>query len=161
MRLRSRQRHLVIWSSSTHPDSRYATSPHIPTALTGRVRRWLRIGMLVTVIVVRPRWKPLLAGVALSGFGLVEHSTIGAVAVIPGMMMLWAALLTPGDTEADHQRRRQLMRELSGYSTPAQRRDLQAALDQYPDGVAGEIRELLAGQVTPVVNNGLPGARRY
>jgi hypothetical protein len=161
MRPRSRQRHLVIYSSSAHPADQYAASSQIPSALTGRIRRWFRIGALVTVIVVRPRWKLLLAGTALTVFGIVEHSSMNAMAMMPGIMLLWAAVLTPGDSDIDHQRRQQLMRELAAYSTPAQRRDLEAALDQYPDGVTGEIREILASQGTPMYRNGLPGAARY
>jgi hypothetical protein len=161
MRLRSRQRHLVIWSSSAHPAGQYAASPQILSALTGRIWRWFRIGALVTVIVVRPRWKPLLAGTALTVFGIVEHSSMGAMAIMPGIMLLWAAVLTPDDSGIDHQRHQQLMRELAIYSTPAQRCDLEATLDQYPDGVTGEIREILASQGTPVYNSGLPGAGRY
>ena len=72
------------------------------------------------------------------------------MAMMPGLMLLWAAVLVPGDSAADDQRRQQLMRELAAFSTPAQRRDLQAALDQYPDGVTGEIREVLASQGTGV-----------
>ena len=144
MRLRSRRRHVVIWSSSARPAGRYPASPPVRSALIGRIRRWSRIGALVTVIVVRPRWKPLLAGVALVSFGLVEHSSPAAVAVIPGLMMLWTAALVPGDSDLDYQRRQQLVRELAGYSTPAQQRDLTAALDRYPDSVTGEIREILS-----------------
>jgi hypothetical protein len=146
MRLRSRQRHLVIFRSSAQQAGQYAASPQIPSALTGRIRRCFRIGTLVAVIVVRPRWKPLLTGTALTIFGIIEHSGMGGMAMMPGFMMLWAAALTPGDSGADHQRRQQLMRELAAYSTSAQRRDLEAALDRYPDGVTGEIREILASQ---------------
>jgi hypothetical protein len=160
MRLRSRQRQVVIWSSSAHPAVRDAASQQIPTALSGPIRRWLRIGALVTVIVVRPRWKPLLAGLALTVFGVVENSSPYAVAMLPGMMLLWVAVLTPGDSAIDHQRRQQLKRELAGYSTPAQRRDLEAALDQYPDGVTAEIREILGGHGAPAPSHGLPGAWR-
>jgi len=116
---------------------------------------------MVTVIVVRPRWKPLLAGTALTVSGIVEHSGMGAMAMLPGIMLLCAAVLTPGDSDIDHQRRQQLMRELAMYSTPAQRRDLEAAFDRYPDAVTGEIREILASPGTLAYNNALPGAGRY
>jgi hypothetical protein len=52
------------------------------------------------------------------------------------------------------------MRELAAYSTSAQRRDLEAALDRYPDGVTGEIREILASQGTAMYN-ALPGPGRH
>jgi hypothetical protein len=159
MRLRSRQRHLVLRSSSACQAGQYAVSPHIPAAPAGAVRRFLRISALVTVIAVRPRWKPLLAGAALTVFGLVEHSGMGFMTMMPGLMLLWAAVLIPGDSDADYQRRQELMRELAAFSTTAQRRDLEAALDQYPDGVTSEIREVLASQGAAMYR-GLPGAGR-
>jgi hypothetical protein len=51
------------------------------------------------------------------------------------------------------------MRELAAYATSAQRRDLEAILDRYPDGVTGEIREILASQGTAMYNP-LPGPGR-
>jgi hypothetical protein len=163
MRLRSRQRHLVIFRSSDQQAGQYAASPQIPSALTGRIRRCIRIGTLVAVIVVRPRWKPLLTGTVLTIFGIIEHSGmggLGGMAMMPGLMMLWAAALTPGDSNADHHRRQQLMRELAAYSTSAQRRDLEAVLDRYPDGVTGEIREILASQGRTMYN-APPGPGRH
>lgn len=154
MRLRSRQRQLVMWNSSDRPAVTYARP-----AATGHVRRWLRIGALVTVIAVRPRWKPLLAGAAFTVFGIVDRG-MGFMAMMPGLMLLWAAAMIPGDADIDHLRRQQLMRELAAYSTPAQRRDLEAVLDQYPDGVTGEIREILASQRTPS-HSGIPGVARH
>jgi hypothetical protein len=145
MRLRSRRRHVVILRSSAHRAGQFMTLPETPTPFIGRIRRWVRISALVAVIVVRPRWKPLLAGTALTVFGIVEHGSMNGVAMIPGMMLLWTALLTPGDSAIDDRRRQQLTRELAGYSTPAQRRDLEAALDQYSDGVTGDLREILYG----------------
>jgi hypothetical protein len=146
MRLRSRRRPLVIRSSSAHRAGAYAVSLRIAPAPPGPVRRFLRIGALLTFVVVRPRWKPLLAGTALTVFGLVEHSGMGFMTMMPGLMLLWAAVLIPGDSDADYQRRQELMRELAAFSTTAQRRDLEAALDQYPDCVTGEIREVLSRQ---------------
>ena len=80
--------------------------------------------------------------------------------MMPGLMMLWAAALIPGDSDADHQRRQQLKLELAAYSTSAQRRDLEAALDRYPDGVTSEIREILATQ-GGAMYNAAPGPERY
>ena|SRR5689334_9267561 len=160
MRLRSRQRHLVIFRAPARQAGQYAASPQIPSARTGRIRRCFRIGTLVAVIVVRPRWKPLLTGTALTIFGIIEHSGVGGMAMMPGLMMLWAAVLTPGDSGAGHQRRQQLMRELAAYATSAQRRDLEAVLDRYPDSVTGEIREILVSQGTAMYN-ALPGPGRH
>jgi hypothetical protein len=47
---------------------------------------------------------------------------------------------------AARDRRRKLERELAGYSSPADRMDLEAMLDRYPDGVTHEIREILTAQ---------------
>jgi non-ribosomal peptide synthetase component E (peptide arylation enzyme) len=88
----------------------------------------------------------LLAGAALTIFGIIDRGGIASMAMVPGLMLLWAAAMVPGDSDVDHQRRQQLMRELAEYSTPAQQRDLTAVLDRYPDGVTGEIREILASQ---------------
>jgi hypothetical protein len=54
-------------------------------------------------------------------------------------------------------RRRELERELAACSTPAQRRDLEATLDRYPDGVAGELRDILATQGTVRRRTMIPG----
>jgi hypothetical protein len=151
---------LVIWSSSAHQAGQYVASPDIPSARARRIRRCFRIGGLVAVIVVRPRWKPLLAGAALTIFGIIEHSGTGGMAMMPGLMMLWAAALIPGDSDADRQRRQQLIRELAAYSTSAQRRDLETVLDRYPDAVTSEIREILATQGRAMDNAAAPGPGR-
>ena len=48
--------------------------------------------------------------------------------------------------KAARERRRQLERELAGYSTAAQRADIEATLDRYPDGFTWELRDILARQ---------------
>lgn len=40
----------------------------------------------------------------------------------------------------------ELERELAAFSTPAQRRDLEATLDRYPDNITHELRNILARQ---------------
>jgi hypothetical protein len=47
---------------------------------------------------------------------------------------------------AARRRRRDLERELAGYSTPSQRCDFEAMLDRYPDGTTHELREILSRQ---------------
>jgi hypothetical protein len=47
---------------------------------------------------------------------------------------------------AARKRRNELERELAGYATAADRCDLEAALDRYPDGVTHELRSILARQ---------------
>jgi hypothetical protein len=47
---------------------------------------------------------------------------------------------------AARKRRTELERELAGYATAADRRDLEAVLDRYPDGATHELRSILARQ---------------
>jgi hypothetical protein len=92
-----------------------------------------------------------VAGLILRGDGLWSAITI------PGLWFLVYALLIPGGADAD---RAELQRELAGYSTPAQRRDLEATFDQYPAGVTDELRAILASQALVARSNGIPGAGR-
>jgi len=164
MRLRPPRRDLVVFGPPAEPangsnrSNRYSALRYNRPARTGRIRRLIRIGALVTVIAVRPRWQPLLIGATLTVLGLIERQGVFGVFIVPGLLLLWCALLTPGDTGADHERRCQLKRELAAFSTPAQRCDLQATLDQYPDVITYEIRDILAGQTMASHNNGIPGA---
>jgi hypothetical protein len=68
------------------------------------------------------------------------------IVMIPGMLFLLSALLTPADPVTAGPRRRELERELAAYCTPDQRCDLEATFDRYPDNVTGELREILARQ---------------
>jgi hypothetical protein len=158
MRPQPHRRRLVVFSSSVDPADRLGASRYKRVARTGRIRRVIRISVLLTVIVVRPRWRPLLAGIVLTALGAAARQA--TILIIPGLLFLWHALLTPGETDTDREWRSQLKRELAAYSTPAQRNDLVAALDRYPDGTTREIRDILA---TPVASHssGIPGARPY
>jgi hypothetical protein len=158
MRPRPHRRRLVVFSSSVNRANRLGVLHYKPAAHTGRIRRVIRIGALLTVIAVRPRWRPLLAGIVFTVLGATQRQA--TILIIPGLLFLWHALMTPGDTDADRERRSQLKRELAAYSTPAQRSDLLAALDRYPDGATREIRDILATPV-PSHSNGIPGARPY
>jgi hypothetical protein len=113
--------------------------------------------MLLTVIAVRPRWRPLLACVVLTTLGLIDLQGPASVLIIPGLLSFWAALMTAGDTDADRERRSQLKRELAAYSTPAQRCELVAVLDRYPDGLTHEIRDILTNPPVASRSNGIPG----
>ena len=163
MRLRPHRRNLVVWSSSAAADTRF-TRPARPR----RIQRWIRIGALLTVLgvirlasVVRPRWRPLLTGVVLTVAGVVLRSGAGGIVLLPGLMSLVYALLIPASPEADRRRRAELERELAAYSTPAQRRDLEATLDRYPDPVTDELRNILGGQRTTAGHGRFPTAGRY
>jgi hypothetical protein len=48
--------------------------------------------------------------------------------------------------KAARKRRAELERELAGYANGADRCDLEAILDRYPDGVTHELRSILARQ---------------
>ena len=150
MRLRPQRRTLVVWRQSAGSAGRYGAR-----RLTRgrRIRRWLRTGALLTVVAlmhlagaVRARWRPLLAGAVLTAGGAMLRGGPYSVILLPGLMLLLSAPLMPARAKADRVRRSELERELAGYSTPAQRRDLEAILDQYPDEITHELREILAGQ---------------
>jgi hypothetical protein len=123
-----------------------------------RTRRCIRIGALLLVIAVRPRWRPLLGAAVLAVIGVTQGSGVGGVVLIPAFLLLWHAVLIPGDSDADRKRRTQLERELAAYSTPAQRFDLEATLDRYPDGMTFEIRDILARQAMAPGGDRIPGA---
>jgi hypothetical protein len=161
MRLRWHRRNVVVFSSSVHPVDGHGAPRYKRLAPTGRIRRCIRIGVLLTIIAVRPRWRPLLAGVALAAIGVVERDSAVGVVLIPGLLLLWQSLLIAANPDADRERRSRLEHELAAFSTPAQRCDLEATLDRYPDGMTGEIRDILASQALAGHNAGIPGAGRH
>ena len=155
MRLRTHRGNLVVWRASRCPDEHgrglWFTRPARSRRI--RIRRRMRtIALLATLgairlgAAVRPRWRPLLAGTLLTTAGVVLRDGAAGIVMIPGMLFLLSALLTPADPVAAGPRRRELERELAAYSTPDQRCDLEATLDRYPDSVTGELREILARQ---------------
>jgi hypothetical protein len=163
MRLRPHRRNLVVWSSS----GRYGAPRFTRLARTGRIRRFIRTGALLTVIglmrlgrAVGTRWRPMLAGMVLTVVGVMLRSGVGSLVFLPGVLFLLSALLTPASPKAARKRRSELERELAAYSTPAQRCDLEATLDRYPDGITYELRDILASQAMAACNNRLPGAGR-
>jgi hypothetical protein len=145
-----RHRQVVVWSSS----------PGRPGALgftraprSARIRWCLRtsgllavIGLLRVAAAVLPRWRLLLSGVVLTAAGLILRSGPYSVVMLPGMVLMAAAAFTQTWPEEARTRRRSLERELAAYCTPAQRRDLEATLDRYPDSATRELRDILAGQ---------------
>jgi hypothetical protein len=166
MRLRVHRRNPVRWSLSAGSADRYDISGLTRPAGTRRIRRGIRIGALLTIIglmrvarAVRLRWRPLLTGVVLTAAGVVLRDSLWSVMSFPGMIFLWYAVLIPGP-EADRNGRSALERELAAYSTPAQRNDLAALFDRYPDDVTHELREVLASQALTSGNPRIPGAGR-
>jgi len=158
MRLRRYRRNVVVFTSSARPADDHGAWWYKRPARTGRIRRCIRIGVLLTVIAVRPRWRPLLAGAVFTVVGLIERDGPVGVLLVPGVLLLWQSFLIPANPEADRERRARLERELAAFSTPAQRRDLEATLDRYPDRATGEIRDILASQVVAAHSSGIPGA---
>ena len=154
MMLRPHRQNVVIWKSSRSPEYRGRGLWFTGPGRSSRPRRWLRIsGLLVAVGVlrvaaaVRPRWRPLAVGTVLTVAGYVMRAGMPGIIMIPGMLFLAAALLAPvGPGKEASPQRRALERELASYSTPAQRRDLDAILDRYPDHDTRELRDILARQ---------------
>jgi hypothetical protein len=153
MRLRARRRNLVIWSHSADPADWYRSPRRARVARTARVRRGIRLGALLTVMgmvrlarTVRPRWRPLLAGAVLTAAGVMLRSSAWSVLFLAGVWAFVYSVLIPESPDADRSRPLELKRELAGYSTPGQLRDLGATLDRYPDEVTGELRDILASR---------------
>ena len=153
MRLRPRRRNLVIWSRSACRAERGRGLWFSRPVHSRRIRRRMRtlvllaaLGLIRLGAAARPRWRPLLAGVVLTAAGVVLRSGAAGIVMIPGMLFLLSALLTPADPVAAGPRRRELERELAAYSTPDQRCDLEATFDRYPDSATGELRDILARQ---------------
>lgn len=89
--------------------------------------------------------------------GLMLRNGLWSMIAVPGLWFFVYALLIPPAADAD---RAELERELAEYSTPAQRCDLEAIFDRYPDEATDELRAILAGQALAAKGNGIPGAGR-
>ena len=164
MGLRPRRRNLVVWSRSIAPSHRYRTSRHTRPR---RIRRRLRVtGLLVLVgltwLTYSVRARVLLAGLVLTVAGILLRGGPGSLLLLPGLMFLVSLPLMEGTPKADRLRRSKLERELSAYSTPAQRLDLEATLDRYPDELTRELRDILARQAMAAgPRTRIPGSRSY
>jgi hypothetical protein len=167
MGLRARRRNVVVCRPSGGPRSRHVLTVFQRPASTRPLRRLLRVSGLLMAIglirvagALRGRWKPVLAGVALTTTGVVLRGGAGALAFLAGFLFLYAALVMHVGPAADRERLIALERELGDYSTPAQRRDLEAMLDRYSDDDTSELRDILTRQATATHDNGVPGLRR-
>ena len=166
MRLRARRRPLVVWGPSTRSSGRFGLPGPARPARIRPIRRWIRIGALLAVIgpmrLMRntpPHWRAGLAGVVLCVAGVILRSGAGFAILLPGLIFLLSAPLIPDRPRAADRRRCELERELATYSTPAERRDLEAILDRYPDSITSELRDILASQAVAADENRFPGAR--
>jgi len=117
------------------------------------------LGLMPLATGVRARWRMVLPGVVLTVVGVLYRSDPAGVVLLPGLLLLFSAPLVPA--RADRTRRSELERELAGYSTPVQRRDVEAMLDRYPDDMTNELRDILARQAMAPCSNRIPGAGGY
>ncbi len=109
----------------------------------------------------RHRWRPLLAGTVLTVAGVMLRGGLwGLLITLPGLWFLVYTLLIPASSDTDRKRHAELARELAAYSTPAQRCDLEATLDRYPDEVTYELRAILTYQAMAAHGSGIPGTGR-
>jgi hypothetical protein len=153
MRRRARRGHLVVWSQSAGPADWYSAPRSAGVTRGARARRLVRLSALLAVMGVlrlargeRARWRPLVAGVVLVVVGIVLRGGSWGALLLAGFWCLLYAVLVPDSHYAERQQRRELRRELAVYSTAAQRRDLEATLDRYPDGITSELRDILASR---------------
>jgi hypothetical protein len=164
MGLRPNRRNLVVYSSSARRADRHRVQR--PTRAQ-RIRGLTRMGALLVILGVlrlsafgRRRW-PLLAGISLTAVGVALRAGPGGVLLLPGLMLLVVAMLSAPLPPADRTRRSDLERELAAYSTPAQRRDLEAAFDRYSDDVTSELREIMASHPVSTTDAKFPAGGRY
>jgi hypothetical protein len=165
MRLRARRRQAAVWRLPGDPGRGYGSPGSRDPHGMRRVRRCVRIGFLLTVIAlirlargVRGRWRPLLAGSVLTAAGVWLRATPEGIVVVPGLAFFLCAPFIEARPQEERRRRSELERELAAYSTPRQRRDLEATLDRYPDAVTYELREILAHQDVAARGHRIPGA---
>jgi hypothetical protein len=166
MILRPQRRNQVIWSQSVGSADRCDFPPFRRNRRVGRIRGSVRLVTLLPVIgltqlerALPARWRPVAAGAVLTVVGVTLRGSAGGVILLPGLMFLLYAPFIPASPDADRGRRRELRRELAAYSTAAQRRDLEATLDRYPDRNTGELRDILHNLALVTQNHQVPGAR--
>ena len=163
MGLRARRHNIVVWRTPHGPRRRHGLTAFPPRVRTRPVRRFFRVSWLLMLIgllrvarALRLRWLAVLPGVTLIVTAVIVRGDFGGLAFLCGFLFLYAALIMHPGTAAD----RKLERELADYSTPAERRDLEATLDRYSDGDTSELRDILVRQASASRNTGIPGLRR-
>jgi hypothetical protein len=168
MRLRGHRRNPGVRSSFASPAGRAGGSWLTRPTRNRRARRFIRTGVLLTVLGLMrfaggawPRGRLVLAGGLLTVAGIVLRSQPAGVVLLPGLLLIFSAPLIPAVPKAERKRNFALRRELAAYSTPAQRCDFEATLDQYPAEDTSELRAILAGQALTGVSQRIAGAGRY
>ena len=158
------KRNRVVWSSSADPE--FLAAAHRPVRpARSALRRALRTGALLVIIGLmrlagHPRWRSAVIGAALTIPGVILRDTLGDIILLPGLLMLGFAPFLPGESRENRAHRARLRRELAAYSTPSDRRDLEAILEQYPASETGELRAILASQPLVPANPRIPGMGR-
>jgi hypothetical protein len=166
MRLRPYRHNLVVWRQSAGPAGRPGSLRFTRPTGIRRVRGWIRIAALILLVRLMPvaravlgRWL-LLTGTTLTVAGIVLRGGPGGMLLLPGLMTLITVPLMPARSRAGSMRFSRLERELAAYSTPAQRRELEAVLDRYPDRITYQLREILASQAAAAYSNRFPAIGR-
>jgi hypothetical protein len=101
------------------------------------------------------------------GFGTARPTPTRRIrrCIRTGMLLIVLGLMWPARTARAcwqaHKQRSELWRELAQYSTPAQRCDLEATFDRYPDSVTYELRDILTRQAIATFDHRFPAAGRY
>jgi hypothetical protein len=134
----------------------------LPPRRPGRVRRAVRTGVLLAVIGLtrlagHPRWRSAVVGAALTIPGLLLRDLPGNLILLPGLVILFLSPFQPGEPRENRARQARLRRELAVYSTPSDRRDLEAIFERYPDSDTGELRAILASQTPGPARPSIPG----
>ena len=118
MRLRAHRRNLVLWSQSASSIGRDGA---LPFTRTRRIRRWIRVGALLTVVSLMPlaragrsRWRLLLAGGLLTVAGVMLHGGLGGVI----LLLLVSASFVPARPKTDRMRRAELEMDLHYHRIP-------------------------------------------
>jgi hypothetical protein len=101
MKLRRHRRGLVVWSSSAGPADRYGLPLFARTKRTGRARRLVHTGVLLTVIgligAVRfsRRRRRLLTGLVLTALPVILRDSMWGLLCLLVFMLYLSALVTP------------------------------------------------------------------
>ena len=158
------KRNRVVWSSSADPAAQIRRLPR-PTRLK-RLRHLVRTSGLLLILglmrlATHPQWRSAAIGAALVIPGIILRGSPGGIILLPGLLTLLSAPLMPSGSHPTGPRHARLRGELAAYSTPAQRCDLEAIIDQYPDGETRELRAILASQAMTSAEDRFPGFGRY
>jgi hypothetical protein len=101
MSLRRHRRDLAVWSSVAGQADRYGAPPLVRTRRTGRVRRLLHTGGLLTVLSLmgvvrfaRPR-RRLLTGLVLTALPVILRDSMWGLGFFLMFLLYLSALITP------------------------------------------------------------------